>query len=396
MPIDQALLEDLFGAYFDARRNKRNTISALAFELQFESNLFALCEAISARTYEVSPSICFVAPTPVRREIFAAEFRDRIVHHLVFNWISPLFEKRFIVDTYSCRMDKGTQFGINRVRRFLSQCSGNYTRDAYVMKLDIEGYFMRMDRHLLYQEVARVVGEDVGMLRCEPDTLDYLLRQIIFNDPTQGCRIRGGSVDWDGLPASKSLFTAPAGKGLPIGNLTSQLFGNVYLDALDHFIKESLGMRYYGRYVDDLVLVHHDREQLLECREQIARFLNDECDLRLHPRKFFLQHYTKGVPFLGVFIKPHRIYPGKRVKAGFYRVARDWNRRVSSDDSGIRTEELLDYRARVNSYLGLMSHCNSHRLREKVMRQGFGSSFRRHFLVPSGLDRVLLRMDRTG
>jgi len=388
--MNENLLEDLFAAYFAARKNKRNTINALAFELHFESNLFALYEEIVGRRYQVSQSICFVTSTPVQREIFAADFRDRVVHHLVFNYVSPLFEKRFTVDNYSCRVNKGTSFGISRIQRFMSQCSANYTRDAYVMKLDIEGYFMRMDRGILYDKVMEVCRSDAQSLNCDPDLLEYLLRNIIFNDPTNGCRIQGKRSDWNGLPSSKSLFAAPPGKGLPIGNLTSQLFGNVYLDELDHFIRKELGIRCYGRYVDDLVLIHADRSYLLECRQSIADFLDERCGLRLHPRKFYLQHYGKGVPFLGVFIKPHRVYIGRRGKANFYRLAQQWNSSQQTEDR-ITREELLAFRSRMNSYLGLLSHYNTYNLREKAMRRTLDKSFRQYYVVPVSLQKVMLR-----
>lgn len=388
--MNDSLLEDLFTAYFDARRNKRNTINALAFELHFESNLFALCEEIVDRRYQVSQSVCFVTSTPVQREIFAADFRDRVVHHLVFNYVSPLFEKRFIVDNYSCRVNKGTSFGISRIRRFMSQCSANYTRDAYVMKLDIEGYFMQMDRCILYDKVIEVCRGNERSLKCDADLLEYLLRNIIFNDPTSGCRIQGRRSDWNGLPSSKSLFAAPAGKGLPIGNLTSQLFGNVYLHDLDQFIKKELGIRHYGRYVDDLVLIHTDRSHLLECRGRIASFLRDKCGLRLHPRKFYLQHYIKGVPFLGVFIKPHRVYIGRRGKSNFYRLAKQWNSIQQAGDR-VSREEVLAFRSRMNSYLGLLSHYNTYNLREKVMHRTLDKSFRQHYVVPVSLQKIMLR-----
>jgi RNA-directed DNA polymerase len=126
---------DLFQAYFDARKNKRNTINALSFEKHFEANIFTLCEEIIENRYEPKPSICFIVDKPVKREIFAADFRDRVVHHFIYNYISPVFEKVFINDSYSCRKGKGTHYGIKRIDHFIRSCSLNYTKNCYVLKL---------------------------------------------------------------------------------------------------------------------------------------------------------------------------------------------------------------------------------------------------------------------
>jgi retron-type reverse transcriptase len=131
------IILDLFQAYFDARKNKRNTINALAFEKHFEANVFSLCDEILENRYEPKPSICFIVDKPVKREIFAADFRDRVVHHFICNYIFPVFEKVFINDSYSCRKGKGTHYGIKRIGHFIRSCSQNYTSDCYILKLDI-------------------------------------------------------------------------------------------------------------------------------------------------------------------------------------------------------------------------------------------------------------------
>ncbi len=130
--MENTFLEDIFNAYFEARKNKRNTLNALAFEINYETKLFQLYEEIISGNYKISTSICFINFSPVQREIFAADFRDRIVHHLVFRYINPLFEKIFIHDSYSCRKEKGTHYGIKRINRFISQCSKNYTEDCFI------------------------------------------------------------------------------------------------------------------------------------------------------------------------------------------------------------------------------------------------------------------------
>src|SRR3989344_410607 len=129
------LLYDLFQAYYDARKNKRRTINALSFEIDYETKLFELYEEIKNEKYEISPSICFICFKPVKREIFAADFRDRIIHHLIYNYINPYFERLFLNDIYSCRAGKGTSYGIKRLDHFNRSCSENYKKDCYILKL---------------------------------------------------------------------------------------------------------------------------------------------------------------------------------------------------------------------------------------------------------------------
>jgi len=258
---NQQLLLDLFRAYFDTRKNKRRTANALAFEADYENKLFVLYEDIINHRYKIGQSICFVINKPIKREIFAADFRDRIIHHLIFNYINPIFEHHFIKDSYSCRIGKGTSEGIKRVGHFIRSCSENYQKDCYILKLDIEGYFMAMDRNILYKKIETKLRE-VKNISFNIDLILYLIHEVVFNDPTKNCHMKGKREDWLGLPKSKSLFYSKEGKGFPIGNLTSQLFGNIYLDDLDHFVHENIKVKNYGRYVDDMVFVHPDKDFL--------------------------------------------------------------------------------------------------------------------------------------
>jgi retron-type reverse transcriptase len=341
------LLIDLFRAYFDTRKNKRKTASALAFEAGYKGKLFKLHGEIINREYEIGKSIAFIVDKPVKREIFAADFRDRIVHHLIFNYINPIFEKNFIKDSYSCRVGKGTSYGIKRLDHFIRSCSDNFQKDCWILKLDIKGYFMAMDRNILFKKIERKLNGirnadfDIGLML-------YLIRKVVFNDPTKNCHIKGKREDWAGLPRSKSLFFAGAGKGFPIGNLTSQLFGNIYLDGLDHFVREKLGIRHYGRYVDDMVFVHPDKEFLRSGIAGISSYLRKELKLALHPKKIYLQHYGKGASFLGTFIKPWRIYIGRRTKRNFYAQAKTWNE-AAGKKQGLGKEEAKKFIACANS-----------------------------------------------
>jgi len=301
-----SLLEDLFQAYFDARKNKRNTINALRFEKNFESNLIQLYLDIINRKYVLKPSICFINEYPVKREIFAADFRDRVVHHLIYNQISPIFEKQFIYDSYSCRKEKGTLLGIKRLDHFVRSCSENYKEDCYILKLDISGYFMNIDKNILLRKVKKVLIQSKNQIKgIDFDLLLELISKTIFNNSVKNCKVKGKRKDWVGLPKNKSLFFAKSDCGLPIGNLTSQLFSNIYLKDFDIFVKYHLGCKYYGRYVDDFFVVSRDKVFLKKIIKKISQYLLEKLGLEIHPNKIYLQHYSKGVDFLGSYLKPY-------------------------------------------------------------------------------------------
>ena len=388
MNKDKMLLRGLFQAYYDARKNKRSSIHALAFEMDYETKLFELYEEIRDRKYEIGKSICFISFDPVMREIFAADFRDRVVHHFIYNHINPVFEPRFIYDSYSCRVGKGTSRGIKRLDHFIRSCSSNYTRDCYVLKMDIEGYFMCMDRSLLYQKITETLNRCRDTAGFDMDLMLYLIQKVIFHDPVKHCVIKGKKSDWEGLPESKSLFFAGEGRGLPIGNLTSQLFGNIYLNEFDHFVKGRLGIRHYGRYVDDMVMVHPDKEYLKGVVPAVREYLEKQLFLRLHPGKTYLQHFSKGVGFLGTVVKPHRIYVKNRIKGSFYRKIQYWNNSIRAKRR-LAKEELGEFLSGMNSYLGLMKNFQTYKLRRKMLRENLSAYFWNYVYISGGYGKLV-------
>jgi len=176
-------LEELLKAYFDCRCNKRNTHNAFAFELDYENNLLRLLEEINNGTYQPGKSIAFIVNKPVKREIFAADFRDRVVHHLIISKLNPLFEKQFVYDSYACRAGKGTHFGIRRLAVFIRKCSRNYTKNCYILKLDIQGFFMHINKNILFEKLSAFINQKY--LHTDKKLLLELCQKIIFNDPTQ-------------------------------------------------------------------------------------------------------------------------------------------------------------------------------------------------------------------
>ena len=366
------LIEDLFVAYFDARRNKRNTKGALEFEVKFEEKIFALYEEIINGTYHPSRLTAFIVEKPVKREVFASQFRDRVVHHLIFNYLNPIFEPLMINDSHSCREGKGTSHGIKRTAHFMRACSNNFKEDSYILKLDIQGYFMTIDKEILSKIMGKVLRRSEDKLTVDLSLIMFLLNKTIFNDPVLGCIVKSEREAWQGLPKHKSLFYAGKNKGLPIGNLTSQLFANIYLNEFDQFIKRKVKVRYYGRYVDDMLFVSRHKELLKSLIIESREFLWENLRLRLHPKKIYLQPAKNGVSFLGAVIRPYRMLVGKRLKNNFYKKIYYYQKLLGLDlilasDFKCQKQIMMKLAAVFNSYLGMMAHFDSYRLRKKLI-----------------------------
>jgi retron-type reverse transcriptase len=264
-------LENIYRAYRQCRRRKRNTYNALIFEQNLEENILELHETLNNRSYTPKPSIAFLVEKPKRREIFAADFRDRIVHHVLVNYMEPQWERRFIYDSYACRQAKGTHKAVERLRGFTRKVTANGSRRAWYLQLDVRGFFITINRHILFKRLTKHETDP---------TIVWLIQIFLFNDLTKNCRLRDASrSDFESLPAHKTLFKTAPDCGLPIGNLTSQFFGNIYLDALDQFVKHQLKARYYLRYCDDFIILSEDKLQLETWEKQISTFLNDNLQL---------------------------------------------------------------------------------------------------------------------
>ncbi len=364
------LLSDLFHAYYDARRHKRKTHSQLTFEMDLEHNLAALCDELRYRTYTPSPAICFIINDPKKREVFASPFRDRVVHHLYYNYIAAYCDRRFVYDSYSCRVGKGTLFGIERLEHHIRSVSRNYTREAYVLKLDLQGYFMSIPRELLRAKVQAMMRKVLPEMPLPADIRSlvvWLTDVFTLHNPLTDCRIRGTAYDWEGLPHSKSLWHSPDGVGLPIGDLTSQLYSNIFLNDLDWFVARQLGCRHYGRYVDDFYLLSLLRDELREWLVRLQDFAGT-LGMHIHPRKIVLQPVSlpdrqRNVPaleFLGALIYPYYRHCTHRTLAKYHLHTHDWAMLVQQ---GMSAEEYQALFQSYMSYRGYLSHFRACRVK---------------------------------
>jgi RNA-directed DNA polymerase len=401
----EKLLYDLFQSYYDARKNKRNTQNQVEFEFNLESNLIKLYDELVDWTYEVWKSIYFIQNYPVKREIFAWDFRDRIIHHLIYNYILPIFEKEFIYDSYSCRKWKWTSFWIKRLQKFVRSCSANFTEDCYILKLDISWYFMSINKNILFEKINNILdskispfskgerpkevllGYTYNEVKWEGLKLTYhnftinLIKKIIFNDCTKNSIFKWKKENYIWLPKNKSLFFAKQNCGLPIWNLTSQLFSNIYLKDFDKYIKNELGIKYYGRYVDDFFVIHKNKDYLLWLIPKINDYLQSNLELTLHPKKIHLQHYKKWVLFLWVFIKPYRTYIRKRTIWYFYWKIEQLNKVLKDNNYEMTNSLANDFLSCVNSYLWLLKHHKSYKIRKKVLENNVDNNFWEYFYI---------------
>ena len=346
----EQLLLDLYRAYKDARRHKRNRNYQLKFEFNLEENLIDLRDELISGTYKPFPSNCFIIHDPKMREVFAAHFRDRIVHHLFYNYTYKVFEKTFIYDSYSCIKNRGTHFGIERLKHHILSVSKGYSKPCYVLKIDIKGYFMNINRKILLELSRKTLSKN--KTQYDYDFVDYLLETIINTNPMDNCNVLGMLEDWDNLPKDKSLFYANDSCGLPIGNLSSQLFSNVYMNVFDQYVKRKLRCRHYGRYVDDAYIVSDDREYLNKLIPEISSFLKEELGLKVHPFKTRIFDVYHGVEFLGAYIKPFRTY-----------ISSSTLKRIKKKLIDINVQDKKYLQSSINSFLGVFSHYESYCLR---------------------------------
>ena len=339
---DVCTFENLLLAVRKAQRGKRFTPAA-AFNHRLESELPRLQDELQAQTYQPGAYKHFTIKDPKPRLISAAPYRDRIVHHALCNIIEPIFEPVFIFDSYACRKGKGTHAAVDRLTRCMQS-------NDYALKCDIRQYFLSIDHAILKTLLRRKIG-------C-PRTLwllDALIDNGIAPEPRQ---------EWNYF-AGDDLFT-PLSRptGLPIGNQTSQFFANVYLNPLDHFVKEELRCRAYIRYVDDFVVMGDDPTELWRCRDLIQDFLAASLRLRLHPVKQTVTPVTIGLDFCG-----YRVFPAHRRlrRSNGLRFARRLRRMQNQYRRG--TISQTQVRQRVASWIGHAAHADTYGLRAALLER---------------------------
>ena len=318
---------NLYDAYIRARKQKRYRGEVLQFSYALEENLITLQNELIWKTYKVGAYRPFLVYEPKRRQIVALPFRDRVVQHALNNVIEPLFDKRMIYDSYACRRGKGTHKAAKRLAYFLGK-----PRNRYFIKADIKSYFASINHTILRAIIGRYINDE-GVL--------WLIDEIIRSYP---------------------------GTGLPIGNLLSQLFANVYLHELDHYIKDSLGVKFYIRYMDDFIVLNESKLYLKELLSDIQQFLSSNLALSLNP-KTRIGKTAEGIEFVG-----YRIWNRNKLikKQSLFRMrkkAKAWRHGKISDDR---------FLASIGSWIGHSGDTASHKAVERIMLKCLQHAVKRH------------------
>ncbi|OGD65180.1 hypothetical protein A2215_02530 [Candidatus Berkelbacteria bacterium RIFOXYA2_FULL_43_10] len=354
-------LENLFASWHEFKRDKRKRLEVLLFERNLEDNLFGLRFELKNGIYHHSQYTAFYITDPKLRLVHKAEVRDRIIHHALYRVLYPVFDLSFIHDSYSCRIDKGTHRAVDRLSKFIGKVSKNLTGHCFVLKCDIKKFFDSVDHQILTKIIERKITD--------PDTL-ALLREIVvsFGATKLQPRLQLFDLHQTNRERERERERATAldyfGVGIPIGNLTSQLFANVYMNEFDQFVKHKLKVKHYCRYTDDFVIVSDNREYLKSLLPKIELFLGNKLKLKLHPSKISIRKYQQGIDFLGYVVMPH--YRVVRTKTK-NRIFKKLKQKVYDFKIGEISEKTLFQS--LNSYLGVLSHANAYDLELKLINQ---------------------------
>jgi len=328
--------ENLFSAWDKFKSNKQEKRDVQKFEWQLEENVFQLHKDLCFRRYRHEPYSSFYISDPKQRHIHKASVRDRVLHHAVFTILNSIFEPTFISNSFSCRVGKGTHKGVDILEKTARKVSHNSFEPCFILKCDIKKFFETIDHEILL-DILRKRIKDIDAL--------WLLEEIIESFASR-------------------YSTLLKHKGLPIGNLTSQLFANIYLNEFDQFVKQKLRVKHYIRYTDDFVIIAQTKADLEELLAPIRAFLSDRLALGLHPKKIAIRKLHQGVDFLGYIVLPHcRLLRTKTKRRAFLKLKRRVEEYKRQTISAQTLEQSLQ------SYLGVFSHANAYKLSQALRNQ---------------------------
>lgn len=337
-------LNDLLYSVDEASHGKRRSKETIKYMLNKEYNTVKLWKDINNRTYIPDGNYAFVVLIPKPREIFATEFKNRVVHHYLYERIMPLIEKHIPRRTFSNRKGLGGDKAIACAYKDIWELSNGFTEDCWVMKVDLKGYFPNADWRLAYDKLSKLVIDEYE--GSDKDDVLYLLKTCIFADPTTMCEKRGDVTLWRYIEPEKSLFNKPYGTGAAIGWLIWQMAMLYYLADLDNFLYSQKDIRYI-RFVDDVVIIGRNKSRLLQLMNPIRNIINsNKCEI--NEKKFYFQHYSKGFEFLGSHLKYKRIYLNNKT---IYRVLCKIKFLNSIKDKRVYVDK---FQQSMNSYFGMM------------------------------------------
>lgn len=338
--------ENIYKAWEEARKGKRYRDDVLIFNQNYEEHLIDIQNQLIYETYEVGRYHTFYVYEPKKRLIMSLPFKDRIVQWAVYRQLFPLYENTFINDSYACRRGKGTHKAADKLQYWLRQ-TDRKPQKFYYLKMDISKYFYRVDHEILLKILRK---------RIKDERLIRLLAKIINCETTNF-----GLPMWK-EPDEVDVENRLADKGMPIGNLTSQMFANIYLNEVDQYAKHNLKLHYYIRYMDDIIILHEDKKYLAEVKNLIEIFLDENLRLNLN-NKTTIRPCSMGVDFVGFRIwATHR----RMKKKTAVKIKRNLKHHISKVKRGEESKERLE--RTIASYRGILSHCNSYGMRQSLNR----------------------------
>lgn len=346
---DRFTFDEVLCAYMQCRKHKRGTGQAMEFEKNFVPKLMKLTDEINSHRFKLGRYKCFPVTKPKLREVWAAPFKDRVVHHIIHNELRNEFEKHFIDQTYSCIKGRGTLKCINAAFRGCRSITNNFREEAFFIKLDIQSFFVSIDKEILWGILKERVDENC--------LLAELIKTVLFQDITANpIKVRKELLEQ--VPEYKTLFkTDYTKKGLPIGNLTSQFFSNIYLDGLDQFCKHALKLRYYYRYADDILILVKDSKMANGIVSKINDWLVKNRRLSINPKKTIVNRIRHGIQFVGSRLFYHYKIPSRSTFDKMQYVCKRFKKNVFDKD----------LYASLNSYLGLSRSFNTQAFRARVL-----------------------------
>lgn len=393
------LRETIQLAYIDCCRGKRSGRQYQDYLSIANEDLDLLTTELMEGTYKPSASTCFLVKFPKLREVFAAAFRDRVIHHWMCMRLVPLFEKlnREIGDvTHNCRVGYGTKSAVDSVYNAIKRITHNYGQEAYVFRGDLVGFFMSLPQRRLCDKLkAFTQSEYNGDFK---ELLLWLLEIVVMHRPEKNCMLNSKPEDWIGLAANKSLFRTAKGRGAPIGNHTTQQFANYYMADFDAYmmncIKQLKSHKIrcdYQRFVDDFLLICNDKKAL-KWLIRMAENKIKELGLTMHKDKRYCQPASRGVMFVGSYIKNHRIYLSNRTIGRFKDKVSQIYQCLNQPSVKVTSADLDHILATLNSYLGFCVGKRTFRLRRRIMRPlKYSPGFCKYYYVNDAMTKVSLK-----
>jgi hypothetical protein len=380
-------------AWIDCERNKRSSDSCTKFRWHAHKELAALWRQVRSRAYQPAASMCFIVTHPVTREVFAGAFRDRVIHHWEALRIVPLLDRFFVMvgdASMNCRKGYGALRAVRRMEKMLWDYTRCYTRqDCYILGGDFANYFMSIDKQLLWEMANDFIltnyeGED-------KECLLYLCGTTLFHRPQEHCYKRSPDAAWAPLPDRKSLFHCKPERGMPIGNFPSQLWANFIGAVFTDWIMNVRGYKAFLIFVDDWRVLVGSYAEGKRLAKEVREYLDEQLHVTLHPDKLYLQHYTKGTKMVGAVVKPRRTYIANRTRGAFISKMIGYNRQAAELTHRERIAMLVKLRATINSYLGMMIHYNSYKVRRKIAEKYILPTWKEYLYFEDEFRRCVIR-----